>query len=231
MKRSEINRYIVEAKEFLEEQNFRLPPFAFCAPEDWALKAHGCEELRANGLGWDVTDFGRGDFEKFGLVLFTIRNGNQRDKKWEKPYAEKVLLPILGQMTPMHFHWTKMEDIINRGGGNLIMKVYNATEDDKLADTPVEVAMDGVARTVPAGTELVVEPGESVTVPRRLFHAFWSQEGMGKVLIGEVSSVNDDEIDNCFIEPIGRFPKIEEDESPVHLLCIDYGSSGAYSGD
>jgi len=228
MKRSEINRCIIDAKEFLERQNFRLPPFAFWTPQDWASKGPECEEIRANGLGWDVTDFGRGDFARFGLVLFTLRNGNQRDKRWKKPYAEKILLPIPGQMTPMHFHWTKMEDIINRGGGNMIMKVYNATEDDKLADTPVEVVTDGVVRTVPAGTELVVKPGESVTVPRRLFHAFWIQEGTERVLIGEVSSVNDDEIDNYFLEPIGRFPEIEEDEPPVHLLCIDY-SGGAYA--
>jgi len=228
MKRSQINRCIEDAKEFLAQQNFHLPPFAFWTPGDWAAKGSESNEIRENGLGWDITDFGCGNFEEFGLVLFTIRNGSQRDTdKWKKPYAEKVLLPIEGQMTPMHFHWSKMEDIINRGGGNLIIKVYNATDDDKLADTSVEVSMDGVVKTVPAGTELVLKPGDSLTIPQRLFHSFWCQEGTGPVLIGEVSMVNDDEIDNCFIKDIGRFPEIEEDEPPLHLIGIDYATGGS----
>jgi len=222
MKRSQINRAIAWAKGFLAQHDFHLPPFAFWTPEDWRKKGAECEEIRANGLGWDVTDFGRGDFDRFGLLLFTIRNGNQRDKKWKKPYAEKILLFIEGQETPMHFHWTKMEDIINRAGGNIVMKLYNAAADEKLADTLVKVSCDGVVRTVPAGGELVLRPGESITLPQRLYHAFWAEKGSGAVLCGEVSTVNDDEIDNRFVEPIGRFPGIEEDEPPLHLLCIDY---------
>lgn len=30
----------------------------------------------------------------------------------------------------MHFHWNKMEDTINRGGDNLLIRVYCSTEDD-----------------------------------------------------------------------------------------------------
>ena len=228
MKRSEINGAIAQAKAFLAEHDFHLPPFGYWTPEQWAAPGASCEEIKANGLGWDVTDFGRGEFDKFGLLLFTLRNGNQRDKKWTKPYAEKILLPQPGQMTPMHFHWSKMEDIINRAGGHLVMKLYNATNDDKLADTPVTVSCDGVVRTVEAGAELVLKPGESITLPTRLYHAFWAEEGKGQVLCGEVSMVNDDEIDNCFLEPIGRFPAIEQDEPPLHLLCIDVAPGGSY---
>ena len=42
------------------------------------------------------------------------------------------------------------------------------------------------------------------------------------MLIGEVSTVNDDLTDNVFAEPIARFSDIEEDEPPVHLLVSDY---------
>ena len=42
------------------------------------------------------------------------------------------------------------------------------------------------------------------------------------MLIGEVSAVNDDKTDNCFAEKMGRFPKIEEDEPALHLLCNEY---------
>jgi len=42
------------------------------------------------------------------------------------------------------------------------------------------------------------------------------------VLVGEVSTVNDDETDNVFLDPIGRFASVEEDVSPTHLLVSDY---------
>ena len=122
----------------------------------------------------------------------------------------------------MHFHWNKMEDIINRGGGNLIVEVYNSTEDDELADTPVTVYCDGREFTVPAGTKLCLKPGESISLPPRQYHAFWGEKGSGKVLIGEVSMVNDDNTDNRFYEKQGRFPTIENDEAPLYLLCNEY---------
>jgi D-lyxose ketol-isomerase len=124
------------------------------------------------------------------------------------------------QMTPMHFHWSKSEDIINRGGGKLVIQLYNSTSDEGLADTDVTVSMDGVARVVKAGDTVVLNSGESITLPTRLYHKFWGAES--RVLIGEVSLVNDDRTDNRFYEPVGRFPEIEEDEPPLHLLCTDY---------
>ena len=42
------------------------------------------------------------------------------------------------------------------------------------------------------------------------------------MLVGEVSSCNDDVADNRFFEPIGRFPAVEEDEPPYRLLCTEY---------
>ena len=103
-------------------------------------------------LGWDVTDFGSGDFRKCGLLIFTFRNGNFHDKEtYPKPYAEKLLLVDDGQELPYHFHWSKMEDIINRGGGNLIVQLYNADENEGFAHTDVTVTIDGQKRKIPAG--------------------------------------------------------------------------------
>ena len=174
-------------------------------------------------LGWDITDFGQGDFSKIGLFLITLRNGNQKNpEKYPKPYAEKLMLVREKQITPMHFHWNKMEDIINCGGGNLIIKLYNSTADEQLADTDVVVTMDGVQHTFPAGTEICLEPGQSVTLTPYLFHRFWGEEGKGTVIVREVSMCNDDANDNCFYDPAGRFPQIEEDAAPLHLLCNEY---------
>jgi D-lyxose ketol-isomerase len=222
MKRSEINRIIRDAIAFIEKCNFALPPFAHWTPEEWRSKGPECDEIRDNMLGWDITDYGLGRFDEIGLVLVTIRNGNPGNPKYEKTYAEKILISGENQVCPMHFHWNKMEDIINRGGGILVMKLYNADQNDGLADTDVNIVCDGVLRTVPAGTEIELKPGESVTLPPRMYHAFWAKAGHGPVLIGEVSKINDDNTDNRFYENIGRFPSIEEDEEPFRLLCNEY---------
>ena len=222
MKRSQINALIKENKEFIVSQGFHLPPFADYTPEEWKQKDHSYDEIRDHMLGWDVTDYGKGDFRKIGLFLFTIRNGAFGDKNCPKTYAEKLLISEEDQYSPMHFHFSKTEDIINRGGGNLVIHLFNSTPDEQLADTPVVVSTDGRVRTRPAGTKLVLTPGESITLPPRLYHAFWAEKGTGKVLIGEVSKVNDDNCDNRFWEDMGRFPKIEEDEAPFRLLCNEY---------
>lgn len=220
MKRSELNAIMKDAVKFIDEMKFKLPPFAFFSPEEWAQKGHDYDEIRDNMLGWDITDFGSGDFEKIGLLMFTVRNGNFNDSKYIKPYAEKLLIVEEGQVTPYHFHWSKMEDIINRGGGDLVVKVYNSTEDEQFADTDVDIYMDGRHFTVPAGSEVVIKPGESISIQTGMYHSFWAVGG--KTLLGEVSKVNDDRVDNRFYEPTGRFPEIEEDEVPVYLLGNEY---------
>jgi D-lyxose ketol-isomerase len=222
MKRSEINAIMRDADAFINQQGFHLPPFAYWTPQDWINKGEEVHEIVDRQLGWDITDFGSNDFSQTGLFVFTIRNGDPQSLKkgGGKLYAEKILVAEVNQVTPMHFHWAKVEDIINRGGGKVMMQFFNATEDDRLADTDVVVSMDGVRRTVKAGETLVLAPGESITVTSRMYHKFWGAEE--RVLIGEVSLVNDDHTDNRFYEPIGRFPEIEEDEPPLHLLCTDY---------
>jgi D-lyxose ketol-isomerase len=227
VKRSEINTIIREAEIFIARFSFALPPFAVWTPDDWASKGAECDEIRDNMLGWDITDYGLGKFDEVGLVLVTIRNGNQNDPRYTKPYAEKLLISQENQICPMHFHWSKMEDIINRGGGTMIMKLYNATETDGLSGTDVTVVCDGVRITVPAGTELEVPVGGSVTLAPRMYHAFWAKKNTGPVLIGEVSQCNDDNTDNRFFEEMGRFPVIDEDEPPYRLLCNEYPKAGA----
>jgi D-lyxose ketol-isomerase len=220
MKRSEINHLIISSIEFFDRMNFKLPPWAFRKPEEWKGKYKTCREIVDNMLGWDLTDFGFNDFQKCGLILFTIRNGNpEKDKK---SYAEKIMIVEEMQETPMHFHWSKMEDIINRGGGNLVIELYNSDVKEGLSDTPVTVKIDGILRTVNSGGILILTPGESICLEQGLYHRFYGEKGKGKVLVGEVSAVNDDTSDNRFYKPVGRFPAIIEDEKPVHLLVSDY---------
>ena len=222
MKRSFINKKMREAVEFFKEQNFHLPKFAYWTMSDWKSKGVEIMEIIENQLGWDITDFGSGDFSKFGLLLFTIRNGNLDDvQKGGKNYCEKIMVVEEGQITPMHHHYSKCEDIISRAG-ILLIQIYNSTEDDNLADSEVIVSIDGVKQTFEAGSIIELEPGDSISLTSDIYHKFWAKEGSGKVLIGEVSSVNDDRVDNKFLEEIGRFSEIEEDEEPLYLLYNDY---------
>lgn len=220
MKRSEINRMIQDTMDFCKEQNFSIPPFLTWTYEEWKTKNEEYDEIKENMLGWDVTDYGLGDFHKIGLFLATLRNGNYHNPKYPKPYAEKILISEEGQVAPYHFHWSKMEDIINRGGGTLAIKCYNSGENGEMLDTPVTVYMDGREFVVPAGKKLELVPGESITLPTGQYHSFWAEGG--KCLIGEVSCINDDNTDNRFYEPIGRFPEIEEDEPILYPLFSDY---------
>lgn len=222
MKRSEVNAIIQDADAFIRSCGFHLPPFAYWTPLVWATKGPEVREIVERGLGWDITDFGSGDYRKVGLAVFTIRNGHPDNLKRGrgKLYCEKILVVDVDQVTPMHFHWTKTEDIINRGGGNLVIQLYNATPDEGLADTDVTVSVDGVQRTVPAGGKVVLTPGESITLVDHCYHEFWAEGS--RVLVGEVSLVNDDETDNRFYRPVGRFPEIEEDVPPLYLLIQDY---------
>lgn len=222
MKRSFINAELQKFVELCDKFCFKLPPFAFFTPEEWKTKNHEYDEIRDNKLGWDLTDFGSGDYMKIGLTLFTIRNGNQNNPAYIKPYAEKIMRVYENQVTPYHFHWNKMEDIINRGGGNLIIKLYNATDDDKFSTDDVHVQVDGRRYSIPAGGTVVLTPGESITLLQRQYHTFWAEPGSGVCLVGEVSKVNDDTTDNRFYEPAGRFPAVEEDEPRRFVLCNEY---------
>ena len=223
MKRSEVNAIMLQADEFIRQQKFYLPPFAYWTSDEWQNKGPEVKEIVTSRLGWDITDFGRNDFRRFGLFLFTLRNGNPENWKTlqGKLYAEKILIVEVNQETPMHFHWSKMEDIINRGGGRLCIKLYRATPDETLDEaSEVDVSVDSIWRHLPPGGIVSLAPGESITLPQYCYHSFWAEDG--RVLAGEVSMVNDDDQDNRFHHKVPRYPVIEEDEPPLHLLCIDY---------
>ena len=221
MKRSLVNEIIREGDAFIRSFGYALPPFADWTPAELAARrTPGIVEAR---LGWDITDYGQGRFDELGLFLFTVRNGRAEDLNRGSGmlYAEKIMISRRDQLSPMHRHVVKAEDIINRGGGALVLKLHKSLPDGGVdEESPVEVPTDGTVRRLPAGGLLKLDPGESVTLLPGVWHAFWGEGA--DVLIGEVSTVNDDLTDNVFAEPIGRFSQIEEDEEPLRLLVSDY---------
>ena len=224
MERSQINEIVEESDRFIRSFGYVMPPFAYWSPEEMRARvARDAGSISANRLGWDITDYGQGKFDELGLFLFTVRNGSAEDlaKGRGMFYAEKIMISRKDQLSPMHRHNIKAEDIINRGGGKLVLELF-ASDDGGSIDSSAEVSVltDGVVRRLPAGGLLKLDPGESVTLMPGVWHAFWGEGG--DVLIGEVSTVNDDLTDNVFREPIGRFSTIIEDEKPKHLLVSDY---------
>lgn len=221
MKRSRINRIMAEAAEMIAEGGFHLPPFARWTPDEFAARA--TPAIRDARLGWDITDYGQGDFDRLGLFLFTLRNGSLADLNAGRGmvYAEKLLISQDRQISPMHTHVLKTEDIINRSGATLVVQLCGSDASGQIdRNAGCRVDCDGISREVEAGGLLRLAPGESVTLRPGDWHAFWGEGGA--VLIGEVSTVNDDLTDNTFAEPIGRFASVDEDEAPTHLLVSDY---------
>jgi len=223
MKRSRINEIIREADTFIRSFGYVLPPFAHWTPEEMKARRAEISPIVERRMGWDITDYGQGRFDEIGLFLFTVRNGIADDLRRGRGmlYAEKIMISRRDQLSPMHRHYTKAEDIINRGGGRLVLELFMPDADGRIdPETEVSVLVDGLIRRLPAGGQLALEPGESVTLLPGVWHAFRGEGG--DVLIGEVSTVNDDLSDNWFRDPIGRFSEVEEDEPPFRLLVSDY---------
>lgn len=221
MKRSEINEILQAGDAFIKSFGQILPPFAYWTPDQ--MRSDAAATMRERGLGWDITDYGEGRFDEMGLFLFTTRNGQLQDLSSGRGmlYAEKVMITREKQLSPMHRHNIKAEDIINGGGGELIIELFAPNPDGSIdRSSDVTVPSDGTNVTLPAGGLLRLQPGESVTLMPGIWHAFWAEKG--DCLVREVSTVNDDRTDNVFEMKIGRFSTIEEDTDPTHLLVSDY---------
>ena len=224
MKRSEINSYIRWAEKFLADNNIRLPELAYWTPSELKAREASLATVRRLKLGWDITDFGSGDFDRVGAVLYTVRNGLADDPSVGVPYCEKYILMREGQRLPNHYHVFKSEDIINRAGGDFYVQLWNADKTTgKMLDTDVHVMMDGIEHVVKPGEEIIVRKGQSISLTPYIAHIFGPKPGAGDCIIGEVSKVNDDHTDNYFLEKIARFADIDEDVPPSRLLCNEYG--------
>ncbi|MGJ3261998.1 MAG: D-lyxose/D-mannose family sugar isomerase [Salinarimonas sp.] len=233
MRRSEINAILREADAFVRGFGFALPPFAHWEPARFAAERERIAGILEAGLGWDVTDYGKGRFDAVGLVLFTLRNGRAADLARGRGmlYAEKLMIVGRDRLGPMHRHDVKAEDIIVRGApgdARLALRLFAPAPDGSIdRNAPVRVPCDGIVREVEAGGVIRLGVGESITLMPGVWHAFWGEGG--DVLVGEVSTVNDDVGDNVFEEPLPRFPTVEEDEPPFRLLVGDYGGLDAFA--
>ncbi|MGV3617679.1 MAG: D-lyxose/D-mannose family sugar isomerase [Fimbriimonas sp.] len=187
MKRSEINALVRDAEACFAAHGWALPP----------------------NPRWDVTDFGLGDWRRFGLVLVNLAD--------EREYCEKLMYARAGMTTPFHAHKVKKEDIIARWG-TLRVVVWPGHPDEGGAAFSIQV--NGEMRTVAPGTALDLTAGERVTLVPGVYHEFVPLTD--ECIIGEVSTANDDLNDNFFVlAEVGRYATIDEDEPARVRLVSD----------
>jgi len=189
MNRSHINCAVKKAMEAFRSAGWALPP-----------------EPR-----WDVTDLGLGRFDEIGLVLVNLCN--------EPEYCEKLMYSQYRQVTPLHTHRQKKEDIICRSG-RLAIELWAGHPAAIPRGIEFTVLRNGLNTAFTSGGIMVLEPGERVTIVPGIYHAFWPETK--DCVISEVSTANDDANDNFFADPaMGRFPTIEEDEPPLVRLVSE----------
>ena len=159
---------------------------------------------------WDVTDFGLGDWRHHGLVLVNLAN--------EVEYCEKLMYAQAGMVTPCHCHHRKKEDIICRCG-ELWLRAWPALPAD-CEGRSFPLLVNGESRQVTAGEAIRLRAGERVTLRPRVYHEFGPTSD--ECILGEVSTANDDQNDNLFLDPnVGRFPQVVEDEPRTWRLVSD----------
>jgi D-lyxose ketol-isomerase len=122
-------------------------------------------------------------------------------------------------LTPLHTHHKKTEDIICRSGC-LAVEVWAGHPERTPKGSGLIVRRNGVDVAIVSGDVLILKAGERIKIVPQIYHSFWPETS--DCVIGEVSTANDDSNDNFFVDPaIGRFPTIEEDESPIVRLISE----------
>ena len=186
MKRSDINFLIESATRCFAQNRWALPP----------------------NPKWDVTDFGLGEWQAFGLVLVNLAN--------EPEYCEKIMYVRRGMTTPAHTHAKKKEDIICRWG-ELTITLWKGKPGGTRQDE-FSVNVNGEPTQLRSGESILLGPGERITLMPGIYHEFVCSSE--ECIVGEISTANDDANDNFFSNPkVGRFPEIVED-APVIVKLI-----------
>ena len=220
MKRSDVNDNIGLAKDLFAAHRLVLPRWAHWSPDDWRGAGPGMRAVKDAGLGWEITDHGSGDFQRQGLVLFRLRDAQRSPTDSDEGFAESVLLVQVHQVTPFHHH-THGQDLVNRGGGDLVVQLHHAGPSDELDDDrPVTAVVDGVEVEFEPGGLARLTVGESLGVAPRVYHKFWAE--MASCMVSEISSPANGRQDFHYLEDARRLPDIEEDEEPLHLLWHEY---------
>jgi D-lyxose ketol-isomerase len=225
MKRSEINRRIEEAIDFIGKAGIVLPYHAHWNFKSWYQNGDLAEELRKRAIGWNITDFGSDNFLKTGVILYTPSNGifdPVTNTPLDQTYAHRYFILRDGQEIMTEHHATKIEDIIVFAGAELKVELHNVGPNEEL-DTAKEVRImrNRIWESCTPGTVITLVSGERIRFEPRHYHRPWGYGGA--VLVEEVSMVTDDLKESRHLPEAKPmvFAQIEEDAQPIYLLCTE----------
>jgi D-lyxose ketol-isomerase len=222
MKRSFIESRIAMMLAQCARHGLTLPPFAQWTPEQFRADQASAGRIAAGGLGWNIVEFAPGAFTAPGLSAFTVRMGDWHDlaKGGGRLYGEKALMLEDGQGAPHHYHVVKTEDILNRGGGRLMLELFKVDCSGRRLHEPFRVLKDATMIDLEAGGRVALEPGESIVLEPYVAHSFWAEGGL--VVAGEVSLANDDTTDNYFVPALAPPDPIDEDITARYVTVRDH---------
>ncbi len=227
-----------------------LPHYAMWSLLEWKTayedNPESYEQLGNSGVGFDVflvskepSELGSASLwpagilpEQYLSVLFTLSNGYPLEDGMSQPFAHKNIFRKKGRGSPLHHHHSKVEDALNHGPGNLYVLLYNNIQQDGrcIVDniSEVQVNIDNVTHSYPPGILVKVAPGQRIHLPTSLYHAYLA--GPPYVVVEEVSGVNDDHNDNCFVDKdLKRFIEIKQtSKAPDVLLYSQMPGTGNF---
>jgi D-lyxose ketol-isomerase len=238
MKRSEIDAAIERAIGNAKKYGVALPKWADWNPSQFDESADG---IRHQKLGWKVIDFGAGDFQHCGLVLFALCSPlvdefgapltkPQRVGSHDYPvtaFSRKYLFVQAGQTEPHHFHRQKArKEVTVVAGAPVRFELAWGESDTALSNKDVDVQVDGIWHHLPANGSIVVNAGETITLPGNLSHIISVEGGGADSILLETSTANNDRSDNIFpfmtptskpvIEDVkARYQQLDEYSAPV----------------
>jgi D-lyxose ketol-isomerase len=234
MKRSQIDAEIERSIETAKRCGVALPKWVNWSPKQFASDADG---VRAQGLGWKVIDFGLGNFHNCGLVLLVVCNA-LFDEKGEpltqshtlgnrtypaSSFSRKFLFVQSGQTEPHHFHRQKArKEVTILAGGPVRFELAWAESDTKLSDRDVDVQVDGIWHQLHANGSIVLNAGETITLPGELSHIIEVPAQNHDAILLETSTANNDSCDNIFPFITPTSTPVDEDAEPRYQLMGEY---------
>ncbi len=237
MKRSEIDGAIARAIGNAKKFHVALPKWAEWKPSQFDASADG---IRHQKLGWKVVDFGASDFPNCGLVILALCSPlvddagapltkTQNVGKREYPvtgFSRKYLFVQAGQTEPHHFHRQKArKEVTVVAGAPVRFELAWADGDTALSDKDVDVQVDGIWHHLPAGGSIVVNPGETITLPGELSHIISVPEGGEDTIMLETSTANNDSNDNIFPFMTPTSVPVDEDATALYQLLDEHGAA------